>query len=110
VVTETGILGTVPFALLIGGALMTFNRARRRRNQIHNPDLAALPGLLLIGFGAQLVAASFLSQTYSTFFTLAFALSATVTRLTRLDAKAIPVAESPAPSPYARFAVPSRAR
>jgi O-antigen ligase len=111
VLTETGILGTVPFALLLVGTLLTFNRLRRGRNHIHDADLAALPGLLLIGFGAQLVAASFLSQTYSSFFTLAFALAATLNRLTRVAAAVpVPAAEPAVPSPYARYAVHPRTR
>jgi hypothetical protein len=36
---------------------------------------------LLVGFCAQLVAATFLSQSYSMFFTLAFAMSAALNRM-----------------------------
>jgi O-antigen ligase len=75
VLTETGIVGGTAFLLLIITSLLTFNRLRRTP-PASMPGLGALPGILLVGFGAQLVSASFLSQGYSMFFTMAFAFSA----------------------------------
>jgi O-antigen ligase len=81
VLTETGLLGTLPFLFLILRSLATFNRLRRASAGLAEKDFAALPGFLLVGFVAQLVSAAFLSQTYSTFFTLSFALSAVLNRI-----------------------------
>jgi O-antigen ligase len=82
VLTETGIAGSAPFLGLIIVCLLTFNRIRRSSASIEDKDLAALPGLLFVGFAAQLVAAVFLSQAYSMYFTLAFAMSGALRRLT----------------------------
>jgi O-antigen ligase len=90
VLTETGIVGSLPFFLLIAGSLKTFNRLRRSKASFQDKDFAALPGFLLVGLGAQLVSATFLSQTYSTFFTLAFALSAVLNRIAAGAATAPP--------------------
>jgi O-antigen ligase len=81
ILTETGIIGGGAFVLLIFTGLKTFNRGRRAGSSFENTDLASLSGLLLIGFIAQLVAAMFLSQAYSMFFTLAFALSGALNRM-----------------------------
>jgi O-antigen ligase len=91
VLTETGIIGSVPFLLLIITCVITFNRHRRHRES-GEADLEGLPGLLLVGVGAQLVAAAFLSQAYSMFFTLTFAMSAALTRMTTDQAVPTPVA------------------
>ena len=82
VLTETGIVGAAAFLLLIVTSVRTFNRLRRVAGSLPDRELAVLPGFLLVSFGAQLVAALFLSQAYSMFFTLAFALSAALNRLT----------------------------
>jgi O-antigen ligase len=82
VLTETGILGSVPFLLLIVSSLLTFNRSRRT-GAIAGVDLHGLPALLFVGFGAQLVTAAFLSQAYSMFFTLTFAMSGALHRMTQ---------------------------
>jgi len=75
VLVETGIVGGTAFLLLIITSLRTFNRLRRSAASLPDRELAVLPGILLVAFGAQLVAAMFLSQAYSMFFTLVFALS-----------------------------------
>jgi O-antigen ligase len=97
VLTETGILGSLPFLLLIATSLRTFNRLRRSRTSFQDEDFAALPGFLLVGLGAQLVSATFLSQTYSAFFTLAFALSAVLNRMAAGAAAAPPGGSLSAP-------------
>jgi len=74
VLTETGLLGFVPFALLITVTGRHFNRLRKRAAA--DSELGALPGLLFIGYIAMLVSASFLSQSYSVLFVLYFATSA----------------------------------
>lgn len=81
ILAETGIFGATTFFLLVVGCIKTYTRLRRNRAAITDPDFAALPGVLLIGFIAQLVTATFLSQGYSMFFTLSFAMSAVLNRL-----------------------------
>lgn len=82
VLVETGIIGGTAYFLLIIIAVRTFNRLRRAAASLPDPELAVLPGILLVSFGAQLVAAMFLSQAYSMFFTLAFALSGALNLMT----------------------------
>jgi O-antigen ligase len=101
--TETGLIGCIPFVLLLLRCLGTFNRLRRRA-AFSDADLNGLPGFLLAGFCAQLVSGAFLTQTYSMQFTLAFAMSGV---LNRMSAKAadngvaagIQVAGIPRPQP-----------
>jgi (heptosyl)LPS beta-1,4-glucosyltransferase len=88
VLTETGIVGAVTFLLLIATSLATFNRLRRTTFRESDQELSVFSGLLLVSFVAQLVAALFLSQAYSMFFTLAFAMSAVLNRLA--DGRAVP--------------------
>jgi O-antigen ligase len=94
VLTETGILGGAAFFLLIVTTLRTFNGLRRRFVSLPDPELAVLPGVLLVGFAAQLVAAIFLSQAYSMFFTLAFAVSGALNRMTANASSMIPSAQN----------------
>jgi O-antigen ligase len=81
ILAETGIFGATTFFLLVVGCIKTYTRLRRSRNSFTEPDFAALPGVLLIGFIAQLVTATFLSQGYSMFFTMSFAMSAVLNRI-----------------------------
>jgi O-antigen ligase len=97
ILVETGALGSFAFLLLILRGLSTFNRLRRRPEAIRDPELAALPGLLLVGFGAQLVSAFFLSQAYSMNFTLVFALSAMLNRIAEKGAT-VPAATGALPA------------
>jgi O-antigen ligase len=106
VLTETGIIGSVSFLLLVLGCLKTFNRLRRPSASQPDHDLASLAGLLLMGFAAQLVAALFLTQAYSTFFTLAFALSAILRRIAATPA-APPSAAPALPRAWSRPAGPT---
>lgn len=89
VLAETGIVGISSFALLVFTCLITFGRIRRRSKTFADPNVGLLSGLLLMGFMAQLVSAVFLSQAYSMFFTLMFAVSAA---LKRIAADAAPAA------------------
>jgi O-antigen ligase len=97
VLTETGVVGSGAFLMLILTSLGTFNRLRRRRETLLQPELQTLSGFLLVGFTAQLVTAAFLSQTYSMFFTLIFALSAALNRLALTGVA--PAAGTPATAP-----------
>jgi O-antigen ligase len=81
ILAETGIFGATTFLLLVIGCIKTYIRLRRSRSSFTEPDFAALPGVLLIGFIAQLVTATFLSQGYSMFFTMSFAMSAVLNRI-----------------------------
>jgi O-antigen ligase len=81
ILTETGVIGGGAYFLLIFGALRTFDRLRRSSTAFPDPELGILPGLLLVGLGAQMVAGAFLSQAYSMFFTLTFAMSAALNRI-----------------------------
>jgi O-antigen ligase len=74
VATETGVIGGLLFLLLIGTCLFNFNRLRKKRNNTI-PELAGHSALFLVGFVALSTAAFFLSQGYSVFFILYFALS-----------------------------------
>jgi putative inorganic carbon (HCO3(-)) transporter len=78
ILVETGVVGGVSFYLLIITCVKTFNRLRQRKRSAAERDLQILPGVLLIGFVGQLVAASFLSQAYSVLFTLSFATAASL--------------------------------
>ena len=89
VLTETGVIGGGAFFLLIFGVIGTLNRVRRSTTV--DPELSLLAGLLLAGFGSQLVAATFLSQGYSMFFTVAFAMAAAMNRMTTPAPTTIPV-------------------
>ena len=94
VLTEIGGIAAFAYFMLIGGVIKTFNRLRRMKGVGLDPELAVLPGLLLVGFGAQLVTGMFLSQAYSMFFTLAFAMSAVLNRVTAKTPSTVPVASS----------------
>ena len=89
VLAETGLLGFVPFVLLIAVTGQHFNRLRR--HEAAGSELEALPGLLFIGFIAMLVSASFLSQAYSVLFILYFATSAAL-RTIAAEPAALPAA------------------
>lgn len=91
VLAETGIVGIGSFVLLVGTCLVTFARVRRRGKTLADPGIGLLSGLLLMGFIAQLISAVFLSQAYSMFFTLMFAVSAA---LKRIAAEAAPAQEA----------------
>ena len=82
VATEIGLIGFFFFASLIVGGLRTFSKLRRF--DIKSPEASrfkTLSSLFMVGFVGHLIAAFFLSQGYSIFFTLFFASSATLNRL-----------------------------
>jgi O-antigen ligase len=85
VLAETGLFGTVTFVALIVTSMATFNRLRRNAAGASR-DFTALPGLLFVGFCALLVSASFLTQAYSVFFTLYFAVAGAVPVIAGLPA------------------------
>ena len=76
VLAELGIFGAGAFFWLVFGCLSTLSRLRRNAVRTKSADLNVYPTVLLIGYIAQLVGAFFLSQAYSMFFTLSFAVAA----------------------------------
>jgi O-antigen ligase len=89
VLAETGILGMTAFVLLLATCLTTFTRLHRRGRTVADVDLAILPGLLLIGFIALLISATFLSMAYSMFLTLFFAASAALKRIAAAQSQVV---------------------
>lgn len=81
VLTETGIFGFSAFVLLIVACLKGLNRLRRTDFSATYSEIGALPGILQIGFIAQLVSAFFLTQGYSIFLTLSFAAASSLTAI-----------------------------
>ena len=78
VLTETGLFGALAFLSLILTCLGTFNALRRSPGSLGESPPSPIPGILLIGFMAELIGAMFLSQAYSMSFTLFFAASASL--------------------------------
>jgi len=84
IAAEVGLVGFAVYLIIILRSVFTFRRvsARARREQSAPArELGALAGLLLLGFAGLLVSGFFLSQGYSMFATLYFALAAVVARL-----------------------------
>ena len=82
IAVEIGVAGFAVFILLIAGSLRTFFSARKNQMSRSDEDqLNAISGSLLVGFVGSLIAAFFLSQGYSVYFTLYFAFSAVIRRL-----------------------------
>jgi O-antigen ligase len=83
IAAEMGLVAFVIFIVMNVQSLLTFLRINRVEaispNEAH--ELRALGGLMLLGFTGQLVTAFFLSQAYSYFFTLYFALATIIRRL-----------------------------
>lgn len=102
VATETGLIGFFLFASLILGGLRTFSKLRRL--DIKSPDASrfrTLSSLFMVGFAGHLIAAFFITQGYSIFFTLFFASSATLRRL----ANPMPVGEKEYSRPPSEAAI-----
>ena len=74
VLAETGVFGAGAYLLLIAACLRTLNRLRRQGSATQ-VDVGVLPGILLVGFVAQLVSAFFLTFGYSILLTLSFAVA-----------------------------------
>jgi len=84
VVSEVGLIGGGLFLLIVLRSFLTFLRVSRIGAQSQSPEtkeISALAGLMLLGFAGLLVSGFFLSQGYSTFFTLYFALAAAIGRI-----------------------------
>ena len=81
VLTETGLFGILAFLSLILTCLGTLNALRRSPGSLGESPPSPFPGILLIGFMAQLIGAMFLSQAYSMAFTLFFAASAAMKQI-----------------------------
>ena len=82
IITETGLIGFIIFLSLIIASLKSFFRAKNLKiTTKEGAELKTIGGLLYLGFIVHLITAFFLSQGYSIFFTLFFALSATLKRI-----------------------------
>lgn len=82
IAAETGVIGIAVFISLILGSLRTFSKARKQEaSSVDGRRLNAIAGSLQLGFIGSLICAFFLSQAYSIFFTLFFASSAVVRKL-----------------------------
>jgi O-antigen ligase len=81
IIVEIGIFGAVAFGLLISSSLKTFSRVRRTKDPTGVDETPLWGGALFIGFVAQLVSAFFLTMGYSIFFTLFFAISASLRQI-----------------------------
>jgi len=79
IAAETGIFGIIMYFLLIYYCFRNFRRCRHNQFQPdYRSDVELIAGLLQVGFVGLLVNSLFLSQGYSTFITLYFALSVTM--------------------------------
>jgi len=84
VATETGVVGFVVFVSLIGRSLRIFWETKSfTGSSKESSEIRMIAGLAYLGFIGHLITALFLSQGYSMFFTLFFALSVTLRQLTR---------------------------
>jgi len=85
IITETGLIGFMLFLSLIISSIRSFLRIKNLKVITKEAsELKTIGGLLFLGFIVQLITAFFLSQGYSMFFTLFFALSATLSKLASL--------------------------
>lgn len=84
IASEVGVIGFFIFALIIIRSLATFFKASRLRQIVSSheaSEFSNLAGLMFLGFAGLLVSGFFLSQGYSNFFTLYFALAASIRRI-----------------------------
>ncbi len=82
IITETGLIGFTLFFLLIISSLRNFISIKNLKPTTkEGTELKTIGGLLFLGFIVHLITAFFLSQSYSVFFTLFFAFSATLKKL-----------------------------
>lgn len=92
VAAEVGLIGFAVFVLIHLRSLCTFLRFSRAPPQSSEaPEIAALSGFMLLGFTGLMVSGFFLSQGYSIFSTLYFALAASLERLHAQRSAAIEV-------------------
>jgi O-antigen ligase len=90
VLTETGVFGGAAFLLLITTCVAILVGVMREAGKA-DEDVGRLAAVLLVGFIAQLVSAFFLSQAYSMFFTLMFAVSASLKGITTASGRTTPL-------------------
>jgi O-antigen ligase len=84
IAVEVGLIGFAVFVFINLRSILTFFRISRIQSQPQSPEtreISALSGLMLLGFVGLLISGFFLSQGYSTFSTLYFALAAAMVRL-----------------------------
>lgn len=84
VAAEVGLIGLAVYLLICLRSIATFWRISRMQTQTRTPEsreMAALGGLMLLGFVGLLVSGFFLSQGYSIFSTLYFAFAAAMQRI-----------------------------
>ena len=82
IITETGLIGFIIFISLIIASLRNFLWIKKIKTTTKGvSELKTIGGLLYLGFIVHAITAFFLSQGYSMFFTLFFALSAVLKRL-----------------------------
>lgn len=109
VASEVGLIGLFIFVLMVARSLGTFLRISREKGAAASADLVqlrALAGFMVIGFAGLLVSGFFLSQAYSMFFTLYFALGAVMTRLHASLASAAPQDAPQQPEPEQDHDIP----
>jgi O-antigen ligase len=80
ILVEVGLIGGILWIVLITETGRTFWRLRRRGPPGHD-DLTVWAGVLFMGFVAQVVSSLFLSMGYSIYFTLFFAVAASLRQL-----------------------------
>lgn len=106
IAVDLGLIGFAVYLLMTASTLLTFLRISRARPQPDNREIRALAGLLLLGYVGLLVSGFFLSQGYSIFATLYFALAASLRliheRGPAASAVRLPAASAPAQGEYAR--------
>ena len=103
VAAEVGLVGFALFLIICVRTIASFLAAATHKMQSHAnrpSEFRALAGLMLLGFVGNLVAGFFLSQGYSIFFTLFFALAAAVAQIHRRASEPL-VIPSGAPTPAA---------
>jgi putative inorganic carbon (hco3(-)) transporter len=82
VAVEVGLIGFIIFTIIILRTLSTFlHTSKIEATSTQAREISTLGGLMFLGFIGQLVAATFLTQGYSIYFVMYFALAATVNRL-----------------------------
>jgi O-antigen ligase len=84
VAAEVGLFGFAIYVLITARSLLTFLRISRPQPQpqsAENSEVSALAGLMLLGYVGLLVSGFFLSQGFSIFTTLYFALAASLLRI-----------------------------
>jgi putative inorganic carbon (hco3(-)) transporter len=84
IAAEVGLFGFAVYVLISARSLLTFlrtSRAESRPQSSESTEMRALASLMLLGYVGLLVSGFFLSQGYSIFTTLYFALATSLTRI-----------------------------